>query len=180
MISNETPGRSFSYFTRFIVVVALLLIWWGAATTTKQAGMIFADWPLSMGTINPPGWLENMIPFLEHTHRLLAKAVGVLVLILFFWTYVRSGKKALEVAGLIVWLIVMMGFFHRRRSRAGRSGAQAIPSPGRLRARCRSCDLAGLELEKAWLDHSPKIVGTRLADGNDSGCSWRPARNRDF
>lgn len=111
MISNETPGRSFSYFTRFIVVVALLLIWWGAATTTKQAGMIFADWPLSMGTINPPGWLENMIPFLEHTHRLLAKAVGVLVLILFFWTYVRSGKKALEVAGLIVWLIVMMGFF---------------------------------------------------------------------
>lgn len=111
MNSSTTPGSSLSWYARFIVFVSLLLIWWGAATTTKQAGMIFADWPLSMGTVNPPGWLENMIPFLEHTHRLLAKTVGVLVLILFGLTYIKTGKRALEVAGLIVWLIVMMGFF---------------------------------------------------------------------
>jgi len=92
-------------------VVAILLVWWGAATTTKQAGMVFADWPLSLGTVNPPGWLEHMIPFLEHTHRLLAKLVGVLVLALFGWSYVRSGKRALEVVGLVVLLAVVLGFF---------------------------------------------------------------------
>lgn len=92
-------------------MVALLLVWWGAATTTKQAGMIFADWPLSLGTVNPPGWLEYMPQFLEHTHRLLAKLVGTLVLALFAWSYVRSGKRALEVAALVVFLAVVLGFF---------------------------------------------------------------------
>jgi cytochrome c oxidase assembly protein subunit 15 len=111
MNTSDHPGRSFSLFAKLIVFVGLLLIWWGAATTTKQAGMIFADWPLSMGTINPPGWLNNMIPFLEHSHRLLAKLVGILVLILFSWSYIRSGKKALEVVALVFWLAFTLGVF---------------------------------------------------------------------
>lgn len=111
MTSIAQPSRLFVFYTRAIVVVALLLIWWGVATTTKQAGMIFADWPLSMGTVNPPGWLENMIPFLEHTHRLLAKLVGVLVLGLFSWSYVRNGKRVLEVVALVLWLALTLGVF---------------------------------------------------------------------
>lgn len=111
MNTPDHPGRSFSFFAKLIVFVGLLLIWWGAATTTKQAGMIFADWPLSMGTINPPGWLNNMIPFLEHSHRLLAKLVGILVLILFSWSYVRSGSRALEVFALVLWLAFSLGMF---------------------------------------------------------------------
>lgn len=107
----QTRSRSFQIFARVVVVVALLLVWWGAATTTKQAGMVFADWPLSLGTVNPPGWLEHMIPFLEHSHRLLAKLVGNLVLALFAWSYVRSGKRALEVTALVVFLAVVFGFF---------------------------------------------------------------------
>lgn len=104
-------SRSFRIFARVVVAVAILLVWWGAATTSKQAGMVFADWPLSLGTVNPPGWLEHMIPFLEHTHRLLAKLVGTLVLALFAWSYVRSGKRALEVTALVVLLAVVLGFF---------------------------------------------------------------------
>lgn len=104
-------SRSFQLFSRFVVVVAILLIWWGAATTTKQAGMVFADWPLSLGSFNPPGWLDYMVPFLEHSHRLLAKTVGVLVLVLFSWAYVRSGKRALEVVGLVLLLAVILGVF---------------------------------------------------------------------
>ncbi len=61
----------------------------GGGDDHQQAGMVFADWPLSLGTVNPPGWLEHMIPFLEHSHRLLAKLVGNLVLALFAWSYVR-------------------------------------------------------------------------------------------
>lgn len=109
---NETPpGSGFGWYTRAVVVCALLLIWWGAATTTKEAGMVFADWPLSMGSINPPGWLDHMIPFLEHTHRLLAQLVGWLVLGLFAWAYVRSPRRALEVTGIVLLLAVILGVF---------------------------------------------------------------------
>jgi len=73
--------------------------------------MVFADWPLSLGSINPPGWLDHMIPFLEHSHRLLAKLVGFLVLGLFVWTYVRSGRRALEVLGLVLFLALILAVF---------------------------------------------------------------------
>ncbi len=73
--------------------------------------MVFADWPLSLGSINPPGWLENMMPFLEHTHRLLANLVGWLVLTLFAWAYVRSWKQGLELLGLILLMATTLGFF---------------------------------------------------------------------
>lgn len=104
-------GPAFRAYSRLVVVVAVVLVWWGAATTTKQAGMVFADWPLSLGSFNPPGWLDNVIPFLEHSHRLLAKLAGTLVLGLFAWSYVRSGKQALEVLALVVFLAVVLGFF---------------------------------------------------------------------
>lgn len=104
-------NRPFQFYTRLVVFVALLLIWWGAATTTKQAGMVFADWPLSLGTFNPPGWLDYMVPFLEHSHRLLAKLVGFLVLGLFCWSYVRSWKKALEILGLVLFMGLILGIF---------------------------------------------------------------------
>jgi cytochrome c oxidase assembly protein subunit 15 len=73
--------------------------------------MVFADWPLSLGTVNPPGWLEHMVPFLEHSHRLLAKLVGILVLALFAWAYVRTRQRALEVVGLVLLLAVVLGVF---------------------------------------------------------------------
>lgn len=109
--SHAPASRAYRVFARFVVCVALLLVWMGAATTTKQAGMVFADWPLSLGTINPPGWLEYMIPFLEHSHRLLAKLVGLLVLALFAWSYVRSGRRLGEVLALVLFLVVILGVF---------------------------------------------------------------------
>lgn len=103
--------RAFAWFSRLVVFVAILLVWWGAATTTKQAGMVFADWPLSLGSYNPPGWLENVVPFLEHSHRLLAQLVGVLVLALFAWAHVRSWRRGLELAGLVLLLALVLGVF---------------------------------------------------------------------
>lgn len=113
MMATQSQPRSlsFQWFARLVVFVAVLLVWWGAATTTKQAGMVFADWPLSLGTVNPPGWLEHMVPFLEHSHRLLAKLVGILVLALFAWAYVRTRQRALEVVGLVLLLAVVLGVF---------------------------------------------------------------------
>lgn len=108
---EEHTGRHFQRFTKLVVFFAILLIWWGAATTTKLAGMAFSDWPLSLGSINPPGWLSYMIPFLEHSHRLLATLVGVLVLAMFSWAYAHSLKRSLEVVGLVIGLAVIFAIY---------------------------------------------------------------------
>lgn len=111
MNPDQTQSRAFQNFTKIIVFFAVLLIWWGAATTTKQAGMAFADWPLSFGSINPDGWLHYMVPFLEHSHRLIATLVGLLVLAMFSWSYIRSGKRALEVFLVVISLAVVFAVF---------------------------------------------------------------------
>lgn len=117
MSGNVTISNSIEacpFLRRFAIVVlamAVLLIWWGAATTTKQAGMAFTDWPLSLGSINPPGWLSYMVPFLEHSHRLLATVVGLLVLALFTLIYGRSGKQAIEVLLLVIGLAIIFATF---------------------------------------------------------------------
>ncbi len=107
---SSTIARStaFQRFSISVVVCAVLLIWWGAATTTADAGMAFHDWPLSLGSVNPEGWLSYAIPFWEHSHRLLATLVGVLVLVQFCWSYIRSWKQALEC--LLVTIMLAMVF----------------------------------------------------------------------
>lgn len=89
--------------------------------------MVFSDWPLSLGSINPPGWLRFTAPFLEHSHRLLATVVGLLVVTLFSWSYLQGGqphrwKRAGEVILLVAILAVIFGIFIE----AGREKVDAV------------------------------------------------------
>ena len=59
------------------VLVAL-----GALTTSIGAGMVFQDWPLSNGSLNPAGWLRNAAMFAEHSHRLSAGLMATVTLLL--------------------------------------------------------------------------------------------------
>ena len=52
------------------------LLYAGGFTTSIRAGMAFLDWPLSNGSINPEGWLENEDMMAEHSHRLLGPLWG--------------------------------------------------------------------------------------------------------
>jgi heme a synthase len=54
---------------------ALILI--GGMVTTSGAGMAFQTWPLSDGSVNPPGWTHDMAKTLEHSHRLIATLVAI-------------------------------------------------------------------------------------------------------
>ncbi len=57
--------------------------------TSKGAGLAVPDWPLSYGTLNPPGWTHIENVRLEHGHRLFAESVGLLVIVLaiLVWKY---------------------------------------------------------------------------------------------
>ena len=104
-------SRAFHRFSIAVVFVTILLVWWGTATTTKVAGMAFSDWPLSMGSVNPPGWLQHAAPFLEHSHRLLATLVWWMTFALFALCFVRSWKAALGLFGILGWLMLIIGLF---------------------------------------------------------------------
>jgi len=63
-------------------VATFLLLGVGGIVTSRDAGMIFLDWPLSNGSLNPDGWLTNADKLSEHGHRILGAIVGLLTLVL--------------------------------------------------------------------------------------------------
>jgi cytochrome c oxidase assembly protein subunit 15 len=62
-----------------------VLVTLGAFTTSIGAGMAFADWPLSNGSLNPIGWLDNLSMFAEHSHRLSAGMMSLITIVLAVW-----------------------------------------------------------------------------------------------
>jgi len=111
--SLKRPGTAWHRYSISVAVTTVVLIWWGAAVTTEQAGMVFADWPLSQGSVNPDGWLKHLAKFLEHGHRLIASLVGLLTLGLFATAFVRNGKNAVELVVLVIVLGVMVELVRR-------------------------------------------------------------------
>jgi cytochrome c oxidase assembly protein subunit 15 len=110
-------------FAKLVVGATFALIFIGGHTTTSGAGMAFADWPLSNGSLNPDGWWQNFMMRLEHGHRLTAGTVMILVTVLFVWTLLR--RRALPRAA--VWLVsgALLGVF----SQAILGGLRVILDP---------------------------------------------------
>lgn len=89
--------------------MTFVLVFIGGYTTTSGAGMAFADWPLSNGSLNPAGWWENFMMRLEHGHRLTAGLVLTLVLIEFLW--VLSSRRRLRRAAMPLASWALAGVF---------------------------------------------------------------------
>ena len=94
-----------SRFAKAVVFGVFLLILVGGHTTTMGAGMAFPDWPLSAGSLNPEGWWRNMMTGLEHSHRLIAETVGLLIGILCAWVWQK--KWALPCAAIASVLLAI-------------------------------------------------------------------------
>ena len=86
------------------------LLYAGGFTTSIRAGMAFLDWPLSNGSINPEGWLENEDMLAEHSHRLLGAVMGLLSIGLCATAYLAKGSQQLKKLGIaLVILVVTQG-----------------------------------------------------------------------
>ena len=86
------------------------LLYAGGFTTSIRAGMAFLDWPLSNGSINPEGWLENEDMMAEHSHRLLGAVMGLLSIGLCATAYLAKGSQQLKKLGIaLVILVVTQG-----------------------------------------------------------------------
>ena len=94
-------------FTRVVVFATALLIFVGATITTTGSGLSVPDWPLSFGRLNP-----TMVGgvFYEHGHRLVASAVGFLVLISAIWaSVIRAHSVVRRLAFLALGLVIVQG-----------------------------------------------------------------------
>jgi cytochrome c oxidase assembly protein subunit 15 len=114
MASPSPSRRTFAHQPALAVFAALgsawvfVLVTLGAFTTSIGAGMIFPDWPLSNGSLNPHGWLDNIAMFAEHSHRLSAGVMSAVTIVLAVWlwrTEERSWLRKLAVFAVALVLV---------------------------------------------------------------------------
>jgi cytochrome c oxidase assembly protein subunit 15 len=90
-------------FAWFICVAALLLICSGGMVTSKNVGLAVPDWPTTFGynmfLFPISKWVGGIL--FEHTHRLIASAVGLLTIILAFWLWRIESRRWVRNLGLI-------------------------------------------------------------------------------
>src|SRR6266852_6168472 len=76
---NSTYHPGIHKFSLFIVAWTIVLLTAGALVTSEDAALAVPDWPLSYGSITPP--MVGGIAY-EHTHRVIAAGLGVLIILL--------------------------------------------------------------------------------------------------
>lgn len=89
-----------------------VLVSLGAFTTSIGAGMAFPDWPLSNGSLNPEGWLEDISMFAEHSHRLSGATMGLITLGLAGWLWRVESRRWVRVLSFwAVGVVIVQGLF---------------------------------------------------------------------
>lgn len=109
--SDSTPHNKWLAGYGFLTFAAtLVLLYAGGFTTTIGAGMVFPDWPLSNGSLNPPGWTTDQAMLAEHGHRLMGGTVGLLCIGLVIFTHSVPSRTWLRRASwLALGFVVFQG-----------------------------------------------------------------------
>ena len=103
-------SRWFHRFACLLVAATFLLILAGASVTSNRAGLAVPDWP---DTYSQPMWrfpLKFMRGgiFYEHTHRLIASAVGLLTTALALWAFFGQRKPVIRRLSLAALATVLL------------------------------------------------------------------------
>ncbi|MCZ6572735.1 MAG: heme A synthase [Planctomycetota bacterium] len=88
--------------------VTFPLLCLGGLVTSLDAGLVFPDWPLSAGSLNPSGWTANLDQAAEHGHRLLGALVGLCALALLVTALRRRAPRAVRRLAWIVFAAVSL------------------------------------------------------------------------
>ena len=106
MTSTYNPGvHKFAVFTVWWTVLLFVV---GALVTSKDAALSVPDWPKSFGTWFPSLRMLAGGAFFEHSHRLIAGAMGVFTLILAILVWLGENRSwlrwfsAIAVGGVVV------------------------------------------------------------------------------
>jgi heme a synthase len=86
---------------RFAVLLAwatFLLIVAGALVTSNDAGLSVPDWPTSFGSLYRLPPMVGGVKY-EHTHRMIAEFIGLLIIVMAVWTQRVESRKWMRVLG---------------------------------------------------------------------------------
>lgn len=116
MQRTSTYKPALAWFATLGAAWVFVIVTLGAFTTSIGAGMVFPDWPLSNGSVNPDGWLTDVAMFAEHSHRLTGAVMGLLTLGLAFWLWRREERAWLRQLGWwAVAIVVVQGLIGGKR-----------------------------------------------------------------
>jgi len=139
----RTPGYKpgLAAFAALAAAWVFVLVTLGAFTTSIGAGMVFPDWPLSNGSLNPHGWLTNLAMFAEHSHRLSAGLMTILTLVLAIWIWRTESRAWLRQLGYFaVGLVVAQAVVGGLRVRLDPVVVHSVDtSLGRIFAMLHAC-----------------------------------------
>jgi len=101
-----------TWFTWFTAVATLFLICSGGMVTSKGVGLAVPDWPTTFGynmfLFPVSKWIGGI--FFEHTHRLIASAVGFFTIILAVWLWRYEDRQWVRNLGIIaVGAVILQG-----------------------------------------------------------------------
>src|SRR5438445_878630 len=90
-------------FAKFVVAWTVLLFIAGALVTSNNAALSVPDWPKSFGTWFPS--LRQLAggAFFEHSHRVIAGALGIFVLVLAILIWRKDDRRWLRWLGVIAF-----------------------------------------------------------------------------
>jgi len=107
---NHKYQPALFWFAVLNAVATFLLIGLGGLVTSHEAGMSVPDWPTTYGYnmffFPLDKWVGGI--FYEHSHRLLASAVGFLTTILAVWLWLKDPRKWLSWLGVAAFLLVIL------------------------------------------------------------------------
>ena len=139
-------------FSLFVAACTFVLIAAGGLVTSTESGLSVPDWPLSYGSLNPP--MVGGIRY-EHSHRVIAGFVGLMVLILTILVWradSRAWMKRLAAGALLgVVLQALLG---------GLTVIYLLPLPVSVAHACLGQTLFAL-LSVLALSASPECRGAR-------------------
>lgn len=107
MTPHPLSPRSSVLLHRYAVLTAiatLILLIVGGLVTSTDAGLSVPDWPLSYGSLFPP--MVGGIRY-EHTHRLIAGVVALMILALAVWLRRVETRRWVRRLGLAALLAVI-------------------------------------------------------------------------
>ena len=110
IVTDRRYRTRLNRFTWFTAVATLLLICSGGMVTSKGVGLAVPDWPTTFGynmfLFPVSKWIGGI--FFEHTHRLIASAVGFLTIILAIWLWRSEDRQWVRNLGVIAVAAVIL------------------------------------------------------------------------
>lgn len=101
------PSIALHRFSLLTAIATLGLIALGGMVTSHGVGMAVPDWPNTYGYnmffFPVSQWVGGI--FYEHTHRLLASAVGLLTGVLALWLHGYRAQKFMRVLGVVLLVL---------------------------------------------------------------------------